>query len=398
MHGRKVLLFPILTEPWREVNTIESLMEDYTEASALALKDLLEHGFEWEMLEQLQTTWGRHNPDRVDYRNGYRRRSLQTRLGLIKDLRVPRSRYGVYQSRILPRYKRYEVGVEDLVRDSFLGGLSTRRVSEVLEPILGGSMSASKVSEITKVLDEHVRRYHNRRLDDDVLYLYLDAVYMITKGAAEATRKAVLTAYAVKSSGVKELLDFRMADSESQAQWESFLNHLYNRGLEGKRLRLVISDGSTGLKAALQLVYGHVKHQRCWVHKMRNVVSRLRVKQRDACVSQLRTVYQAKNTTEARERYRTWAEAWQSEAPEAVSCVKKDLEDLLSFLSEPLALHKKLRTTNAIERSFREVRRRTNPMSSFNNRESCERIIFAIFTHQNDRWKDRPIPEVTHNT
>jgi len=131
---------------------------------------------------------------------------------------------------------------------------------------------------------------------------------------------------------------------------------------------------------------------------MRNVVSRLRVKQRDACVSQLRTVYQAKNTTEARERYRTWAEAWQSEAPEAVSCVRKDLEDLLSFLSEPLALHKKLRTTNAIERSFREVRRRTNPMSSFNNRESCERIIFAIFTHQNDRWKDRPIPEVTHNT
>jgi len=295
-------------------------------------------------------------------------------------------------------YKRYEAGVEDLVRNSFLAGISTRRVGEVLEPLLGGSVSASTVSEMTKALDEQVRQYHQRKLPDDVVYLFADAVYMTTKGPAKAARKAVLTVYVIKSSGEKELLDFRVADSESEAQWESFLNHLYKRGLEGSQLRLIISDGGAGLQAALQMVYGHVKRQRCWVHKMRNVWGRLRAKQREDCLAQLRTVYQANNSTEAREKYRCWAETWRKEAPEAVACVEKDLEELLSFFSESANLARKLRTTNAIERCFREVRRRTNPMSCFNNRESCDRIIYAIFTHQNNRWKDRPIPELTHNT
>ena len=153
----KVLVRPILTEPWREVNSMDALMEDFSEQIALGIKTTLEKCFESELLEQLQTSWGKHNPDRVDYRNGYRYRSLQTRLGLIKDLKVPRSREGTYQSQILPRYKRYEAGVEDLVRDSFLAGISTRRVSEVLEPLMGGSVSASTVSEITKALDDQVR-------------------------------------------------------------------------------------------------------------------------------------------------------------------------------------------------------------------------------------------------
>jgi putative transposase len=398
MPGHKVPARPILTEPWREVNSIEALMEDFSEEIALGIKTTLEKCFEHELLEQLQASWGKHNPDRVDYRNGYRYRSLQTRLGLIKDLKVPRSRGRTYKSQILPRYKRYEAGVEDLVRNSFLAGISTRRVSEVLEPLIGGSVSASTVSEITKALDDQVRKYHQRRLPDDVVYLFADAVYMTTKGGAKAARKAVLTVYVVKTNGEKELLDFRVADSESEAQWEAFLNYLYNRGLEGSQLRLIISDGGTGLHAALETVYGHVKRQRCWVHKLRNVMGRLRAKQREGCLAQLRTVYQAKNRTEARQEYQTWAKAWGDDAPAAVACVEKDLEELLNFFTEPAALARRLRTTNAIERCFREVRRRTNPMSCFNNRESCNRIIYAIFAHQNNRWKDHPIPEFTHNT
>ena len=386
----------ILTEPQHEVNSIEALMEDFSEQVALGIKAMLESCLESEMLEQLQTMWGKHNPDRVDYRNGYRYRSLQTRVGLIKELRVPRSREGTYQSRVLPRYKRFEPGVEDLVRESFLAGISTRRVGEVLGPMMGGPISAGTVSEITKTLDAQVQQYHQRELPDDVKYLFADAVYITTKGGAKAARKAVLTVYVIKTNGEKELLDFRVADSESQAQWESFLNHLYNRGLKGNQMKLVVSDGGTGLQAALQMVYGHVKRQRCWVHKLRNVMGRLRVKQRSACLRQLRAVYQANTETEARAKYQTWAAAWRGEAPEAVACVEKDLEELLSFFAEGINMAIKLRTTNAIERCFREVRRRTKPMSCFNNRESCARIIYAIFNHQNGRWKGHPIPEVTH--
>ena len=164
-------------------------MEGFSEQIALGIKTALEKCFEQELLEQLQTSWGKHNPDRVDYRNGYRYCSLQTRLGLIKDLRVPRSREGTYQSRILPRYKRYEAGVEDLVRESFLAGVSTRRVGAILEPLMGGSVSASTVSKITKALDGQVRKYQQGRLPDDVVYLFADAVYMTTKGAAKATQR-----------------------------------------------------------------------------------------------------------------------------------------------------------------------------------------------------------------
>jgi putative transposase len=398
MPGHKAPARLILSEPWREVNSIEALMDDFSEQIALGIKTALEKCLESEMLEQLQTMWGRHNPDRVDYRNGYRYRSLQTRVGLIKDLRVPRSREGTYQTRILPRYKRFEPGVEDLVRDGFLAGISTRRVGEVLAPLMGGSISAGTVSEITKTLDAQVQRYHQRELPDDVKYLFADAVYITTKGGAKAARKAVLTVYVIKTDGEKELLDFRVADSESQAQWESFLNNLYNRGLKGNQMKLIISDGGTGLHAALQMVYGTVKRQRCWVHKLRNVMGRLRVKQRSACLRQLSVVYHASTETEARQKYRSWADAWRGEAPEAVACVEKDLEELLSFFAEGIDMAVKLRTTNAIERCFREVRRRTKPMSCFNNRESCARIIYAIFNHQNRRWKGRPIPEVTHNS
>jgi putative transposase len=116
---------------------MEAFMEDYSEQIAVGIKTLLEKCLEPELLEQLQTSWGKHNPDRVDYRNGYRYRSLQTRLGLIYDLKAPRSREGIYQSKILPRYKRYEPGMEDLVRNSFFAGISTRRVGEVLEPLMG---------------------------------------------------------------------------------------------------------------------------------------------------------------------------------------------------------------------------------------------------------------------
>jgi len=396
--GPKALTDRSVAERWQEVKGAEQWWGDLHDTMRDTMKKLLEDSLECELLEQIQAAAYQRNPDRVDYRNGCRFRSLQTRLGVIMNLRVPRSRDGMYQSRILPRFGRREASVEDLICDSFLGGLSTRRVGEVLEPLLGEPVSASTVSQITKTLDGAVRCYHNRLLPTDIMYFFLDGIVLKVKGVAKVQRKVILAAYGITSTGERVLLDFQVATSESSPQWEGFLNNLYRRGVEGKKLRLIITDGGSGLHEALQVVYGSVKRQRCWVHKLRNVMAKLPMRYRTECLGQLRMVYTAESKDNARNRYRLWSETWQPLVPKAVECVEKDIDELLNFLNEPLLLASKLRTTNAIERSFREVRRRTRPMSCFNNDASCERIIFAVFNHQNRKWKDRYLPEFTHNT
>jgi putative transposase len=396
--GPKALTDRSVAERWQEVKSAEQWWDDLHVTVRNTMKDLLEDRLEGEILEQIQAAAYERNPDRVDYRNGYRVRSLQTRLGVIMNLRVPRSRDGKYQSQILPRFSRHEASVEDLICDSFLGGLSTRRVGEVLEPLLGEPVSASTVSETAKALDGEVHRYHTRPLPTDIMYFFLDGIVLKVKGVAKVQRKVVLAAYGIRSTGERVLLDFQVATSESSLQWEGFLNNLYRRGVDEKTLRLIITDGGTGLHEALQVVYGTVKRQRCWVHKLRNVMCRLPMRYRLDCLGQLRTVYMAESKDNARNRYRIWSEKWKPLVPQAVDCVEKDIDELLNFLNEPLVLASKLRTTNAIERSFREVRRRTRPMSCFNNDDSCARIIFAVFSHQNRTWKDRCLPECTHNT
>jgi transposase-like protein len=383
---------------WKEVKNPETFWDELHDEVTDAIRDLLEEVLEEEQLEQLQATWYQRNPDRVDYRNGSYTRSLATRLGLIQSLRVPRSRYGTYQSQILPHYKRYEPSVEDMVQGAFLAGVSTRRVGAVLEPMVGEPVSAETVSRITKRLDAAVAAFHDRRLSDDAAYLFLDGVYVRVKGTDKVQRKPILVAYVITSTGEKRLVGYRVCRSESEPEWEAFLNDLYRHGLEGKALKMVITDGNPGLHKALQTVYPYVPRQRCWVHKMRNVMVKLPVKHRDSCLKELRSIYTMPTQAAARERYKVWVKRWEDTAPEAVACVRKDIDELLTFLSQPAPMWQTLRTTNAIERVFREVRRRTRPMSCFNNTSSCDRIIYAVFCYENAKWTGHPIPHFTQKT
>jgi len=363
MPGPIALTDRSVADIWKEVKNPETFWDELHDSIAEAIHGLLESTLEAEMLEQLQATCYQRNPDRVDYRNGHYTRSLATRLGLIENLRVPRSRHGSYQSKILPRYKRYEASVEDMVQEAFVAGVSTRRVGAVLEPMLGEPVSAETVSRITQRLDAAVKAYHKQPLSDDAQYLFLDGVYVRIKGIDKVQRRPVLVAYVITSSGEKQLLSYHICRSESEPEWEAFLNDLYRRGLEGKALQMVITDGNAGLHAGLQTVYPYVPRQRCWVHKLRNVRAKLPVKLRDDCLSDLRTVYMAGTQIAARERYDIWVERWEDRAATAVECVRKDIDELLTFLTQPAALWQTLRTTNAIERVFREVRRRARPMT-----------------------------------
>ena len=172
---------------------------------------------------------------------------------------------------------------------------------------------------------------------------------------------------------------------------------LVGRGLRGEPLELISTDGQPGLLKALGRLWPAVPHQRCWAHKLRNLENKLKVSQQ-SCLEEAKLIYQAPNRTEAIARFRQWRARWQKPAPKAVSCLGNDLEELLAFFDCPKNYWKRLRTTNAIERLFVEVRRRIRTMCAFTTRNSCERILFSVFDRTNQHWTRHPLPPFTQNS
>jgi transposase-like protein len=186
-------------------------------------------------------------------------------------------------------------------------------------------------------------------------------------------RKVLLCAFGMTREGKKEILSFHLVDAESEANWTEFLIDLKNRGLKGKHLKLITTDGNPGLKATLKRLFPYKAHQRCIWHKMNNVQGRTRKRNRKALMGELKLILAAPSRSEAIVRFKSWKKHWEIEEPASVKCLGKDLRECLSYYNQPKEHWKSIRTTNALERSFREVRRRTRPMGgTFVNPESAE--------------------------
>jgi transposase-like protein len=247
-------------------------------------------------------------------------------------------------------------------------------------------ISAQTVSRVAKQLDQCVEAYHKRPLEDKYEVLILDGIVLKRRTGAGAQKRTVLVALGIRPDGKKEIIDFRQATSESQYAWEGFLNNLYCRGLRGSVLKLIVVDGGKGLKAALPLVYGQIEIQHCWAHKTRNVLDCVKRCDQPKVKKDLHRISHAPNLRKAQHAARRFAERWEPLYPRAVKCLAKDLPELLAFLRAPLTLDPtSLRTTNAIERRFREVRRRTRPMGTFSDHTSIDRIMLAVFTYENQK-------------
>jgi len=382
---------------WKGVNEEEDVLEEINRRCLEAVKLILEDSLDRELMEELQASRYQRSRTRTGYRNGRYERSLYSRFGVIKALRVPRTRES-YPSKVLPRYERRQEEINELVRAMFLAGVSTRRVGEVLTKVDGDKVSAQTVSRIARSLDMQVYLFHSRSLMDTYQYLFFDGISLKVKGAGKVHKKQVLCAYGITLEGKRELINFRQGADESEAKWEAFLRELYARGLEGKSCRLITTDGCAGLHKALETVYPYIPEQRCWVHKLRNVSNKIRRRHQKECLAGARLIYLAKHRKEAIAKYKAWKAAWYSLYPEAVDCLGKDLDELLSFFDAPLAHRVKVRTTNVIERAFREVRRRVRPMTCFTNAASVDRIIYGVISHLNQSWKDKPLPEFTQDT
>jgi transposase-like protein len=297
----------------------------------------------------------------------------------------------------------------------FVLGMSTRKVSTALLSLLGERVSASTVSEVAKGLDQAVKEYHERRLWDRYRFLFFDGVVLKQRGAAKVQKKIILCVYGITWEGKKEMIDFLLATSESQNAWEGFLRDLYGRGLEGKSCEMVTTDGGNGLRNALEVVYPRIPRQHCWAHKMRNVLDKVKKADQEKVKKDLHRISHGKNRQSATQAYWSFCQKYRKVYPGAVKSLESEIDDLLSFYQVKLsakerqgldarelqkaqmALWRKIRTTNLIERAFREVKRRTRPMGVFGNRNSMERILYAVFFHLNSKGQEIPSLLFTQN-
>jgi putative transposase len=275
-----------------------------------------------------------------------------------------------------------------MILSCFVLGLSTRKVSHALMPILGEALSATTVSRVSRILDASVAAFHRRPIRRTYRFLFLDGVVLKRRTGIGSIKRVVLVALGMTPDGKKEVIDFTIAHGESQAAWDAFLVDLYKRGLRAEGLDLIVTDGGKGMLAALPFVYPGIPTQRCWAHKTRNVLNHVRKADHEAVKKDLAVISNASGIKQAQAALKRFAHTWGLIYPKALASLKECEEELLAFFSirDP-KLWKKIRTTNLIERRFRELRRRTRPMGVFSDKTSMERILYAVFAHENFKNK-----------
>jgi putative transposase len=334
---------------------------------------------------------------RKKHRNGRYKRNLTTRFGAIEELMVPRFRQGSLMHSLFAPYQQRTDDVDKALGTLFLNGVSTHKLKAIAEQLTGRPVSAQTVSRIMQKTDQELEQYRTKPIEDTYDYLFLDGIYdKIREIGLE--RKVLLCALGLTKDGKKELLSFRLVDTESEDNWTEFLIDLKNRGLKGKALRLITTDGNPALKATLKRLFPYKRHQRCIWHKMTNVQAKAKKRNRKALMSQCKMIFAAPTRGEAIHRFKKWKNQWDIEEPAAVKCLAKDLRECLSYHDFPKEHWKSIRTTNILERSFREVRRRTRPMGgTFVNPASADRIYHNVFGLLNNNWKNHPAA-FTHNS
>lgn len=310
--------------------------------------------------------------ERVDSRNGHYERDYVTHWGVIR-FRVKRTRGRSFLPRMIGRWERRAPEVAELIRQAFLRGIPTRGVGPVMALVTEEAVSAQTVSKRVKVLGRQVEAFHRAPLDDHWASLILDGVWMKVQRAWGPQRVLLLVAYGVRPNGDRQLLAFQRAKGESQAAWEGFLQNLFGRGLRGTQLQLILTDGWRRCRRFIRVSrISVVGCTRCAISRRRRDHDRVK---HDA-----QKIYQAASLAEARRAFQPFQWNWQGAYPALVRRQERDLPELLHFFQFPRPFWKKLRTPNAIERCFVEVRRRTRPMVVFTNVQSVDRIVFAIFS------------------
>lgn len=329
---------------------------------------------------------------RKNRRNGFYERGLDTVWGWIEGLRIPRPRVGGFTPTCLgKRYGRRQEALNRLAVECFRRGVSTRDVEKILVALCDVPISSATVSRLAAQWDGEVRRWHQRTLSDDYVYLMCDGIWIKNRSLG-LKRRLILVVYGVRADGTREIIDYTFARSEKEEHWLRFLTNLQHRGLEGKNLKLITTDGCGGLANAVAICFPGVPHQLCWAHKMRNVLKSIRSDDRKEVQAGLSLLFQGTWTkTKALSLTNAWGKRWRGEYPKAVRCLERDLDRLFHYLDCPAEHHKAVRTSNHIERQFKEYRRRMRPMELTPNQASADRVLYSQTMIRNEKLREYPL-------
>lgn len=380
---------------WAEVLDEDALWGDLRPELLEAVQRILEATMEDELGALLRARPYERTHQRLDVRNGVYHRRLVTELGAITDLAIPRRRLVPYRPSFLRRAARRTTRIDGILRQAFLRGLSTRETAALAETLTGVPLSAASISRLARDLDARVAAFHRRPVAFEARYLLLDGLWVSVRSSGRATRRVVLAAYGIDDAGNRALLDYRQAASESAAEWRRLLSSLVTRGLDPDTVVLVTADGAGGIAAAVAEAFPEAALQRCWTHRLRNLLAALPLAERKPCLRGLRAVYRSRTRRAAVQAYWRWATAWRPRHPVLVRNLERDLDDLLAVFALPEPLRATLRTTNLIERAFRELRRRLRPIGSLTDRRSADRILYGQVLRLNELLARRPLVAFT---
>ena len=329
--------------------------------------------------------FGQKSEDRVNYRNGYRQRRWDTRVGTIP-LELPRLRKGSYfPGWLLSPRRRAEKALVQVVSESYVNGVSTRRVDRLAAAMGIEGISKSQVSEMAKSLDELVMDFRHRPLDQGPYrYVWVDAITQRCREGGRVVNVIAVTATGVNVDGRRELLGLDVFTSEDETAWETFFNALVDRGLSG--VELVISDAHKGLKAAIAKVFIGASWQRCRTHFARNLLAKVPKAAQDFVAALNRSVFAQPNADEVWAQHHRVVDQLRDRFGDAAKLLEHAAEDVLAFSSFPKAHWRQIWSNNPQERLNREIRRRTDVVSIFPNREAIIRLIGAVLAEQNDEW------------
>ncbi|MRR20868.1 IS256 family transposase [bacterium] len=341
---------------------------------------------EEELTSFLQAESHERTQDRKGYRNGYKPRTLTTRLGRM-DLLIPKDREGRFQTELFERYQRNEKALMLSLVEMYVHGVSTRKVKAVTEALCGLDISKSQVSRLAKDLDEEVRAWRSRPLKKKYPYLVVDARYEKIRINHQVLPQGVLLVVGIGEDGYREILGTWVADSENEASWSGVFKELKERGLKG--VRYVVSDDHAGLIKAIARHFQGVLWQRCQVHFLRNIIFQVSKKDRPRIIEMVREIMAAQTHESARKRMDEVIEALEKKHPKVSQVLEEHGEDILTVYQLPLHHRRSLKSTNMLERYNQELKRRTRVVRIFPHQESCLRLVTAMAMEMSEEWMVR---------
>lgn len=371
------------------------------EKMMLAIEYTLIQMLDEEVEAYIQAAPYERTKNRRDHRNGTYPRGLGTSMGDIEAIPVPRTRKG-FRSQLFDRYRRRQAELDESICQMFVGGVSTERVGQIVETLSGSHPSPSTVSRVFHTLDEEFATWKERPLQAHYLYLIVDGTYFSVIYDGEGKKMPILAVIGIDLEGKREVLGFSTGDRENQQAWEALLTDLKDRGLE--KVDLWISDGGKAMINAIESKFLNPKRQRCVRHKMENVLGYIPNEHHDQVYPELRAIFYQENLEKAQQTAAAFLVKHENTYPTACECLKRDLNECLTFYLFPQKHWRYIRTSNAIERLFQEVKKRSHKMAAaFRNEDSCTLLFYAVVRSLNLRNISVPAiaanpPEILHNS